>query len=122
MLVNFSNHASETWSEKQYEAAMAYGGVIDISFPEVPAEADESEISIIADNSFFRIMSENPTAVLVQGEMSLSFAVVRRITAAGIPVICACSKRCCETVLREDGSTERKSVFKFIRFREYEKD
>ena len=47
--VNYSNHPSVRWSDAQKQAAEAYGAVIDVSFREVPPEADEAEISAIAD-------------------------------------------------------------------------
>ena len=35
VFVNFTNHPSETWEEKQIEAAHQYGKIVDLPFPNV---------------------------------------------------------------------------------------
>lgn len=48
IFVNFSNHPSENWSNEQISAAkciVSGGSIVDIAFPQVSGEADESEIS-----------------------------------------------------------------------------
>jgi len=48
MLLNLSNHALNTWSNKQVEAAeKLYGKIIDIPFPKVNPNADENEINYL---------------------------------------------------------------------------
>ena len=85
----------------------------------VPAGADTADISALADECCREILALGADAVLVQGEMSLSFAVAGRLQIRGVTVLCACSERVCDTAVLSDGSTERRSVFRFVRFREY---
>ena len=119
MLVNLSNHSSRTWNADQLSAAAEYGEVVDFPFPDVPAAADEEWVSETADSLCREIAEKQPAAVLVQGEMSLAFAVVSRLMKRGITVVCATSERRCDTVLVPDGSVERRSVFRVVRFRKY---
>lgn len=119
MFINFSNHPSARWSAEQTAAAMKFGDIVDLTFPDVPADADTAAVSALADEYCARILSLGADAVLVQGEMSLSFAVAGRLQRNGVVVLCACSERVCETSVLDDGSTERRSVFRFVRFRRY---
>lgn len=119
MLINFTNHPACGWSRWQLEARECIGGIADVPFPDVPADLDEDGIAMIADEYREKILSLDPEAVLVQGEMSLAFAVVQRLLNSGVRVLCAASERTCETFIAEDGSTVKRSVFKFVRFREY---
>ena len=119
MFINFTNHPSSGWSEEQLKAAEVYGDIIDIDFPAVQADADSISISSLADRYCRLISAASPSAVLVQGEMSLAFAVVSRLKAAGIAALCACSKRDCVTSIADDGSVVRSSIFRFVRFRDY---
>ncbi|MCM1523543.1 MAG: hypothetical protein NC120_03700 [Ruminococcus sp.] len=119
MLINFTNHPSSSWCSEQISVAERWGNIVDMPFPSVPALADESEISALADACCAKLISLAPDAVLVQGEMTLAFAVAERLRRNGITALCAASERVCETSAAEDGSTIRKSVFRFVRFREY---
>lgn len=119
MFVDFTNHPSSGWSLAQLEAAKGWGEIVDLPFPDVPANSTEADISRFAGEYLERILELSPDAVLVQGETSLSFAVAARLIKNGIAALCAASERVCETTIAEDGSTVRKSVFKFSRFRMY---
>lgn len=119
MIVNFTNHPCVNWSDEQLAAAERWGNIVDLCFPNVPAESDETDIAALADTYCSRICALDPNAVLVQGEMSLTFAVARRLHQSGIIVLCAASERVCKTETERDGSVVRRSVFKFVRFREY---
>ncbi len=112
--VNFSNHPSEKWCDEQRKAAEEYGEIIDISFPEVSPEADEAEIGILARGFVEQIIRKSPTAVMVQGEFTLAFAVVEMLRAKGVKCLAACSKR----LVQEHGD-ERTVRFEFVRYREY---
>lgn len=119
MIVNFTNHPSARWCSEQISAAAKWGDIADLPFPDVPAAADENDIAELADIYCAQILRLAPDAVLVQGEMSLSFAVAERLCRNGITALCAASERICETTVADDGSTVRKSIFKFVRFRKY---
>lgn len=121
IFVNFSNHPSENWSNEQISAAkriVSGGSIVDIAFPQVSGEADESEISRTADKYAKEIISLNPSAVMCQGEFGICLEVVTTLKNNGIKVLYSCSERkTLETVI--DNRTEKTSVFKFVRFREY---
>ncbi len=119
MLINLSNHSHEKWSREQLAAAAVYGSVSDMEFPNVPASADEAWIAETAGAVCREIISRHPDAVLVQGEMTLTYSIVKTLRDYGITVVCASSERCCETEIAPDGSTVRRSVFKFVQFRNY---
>lgn len=91
---------------------------MDIAFPQVSGDADESEISRTADKYAKEIISLNPSAVMCQGEFGICLEVVTTLKNNGIKVLYSCSERkTVETVI--DNRTEKTSVFKFVRFREY---
>ena len=97
IFINFSNHPSDRWSNEQKKAALNYGEIIDIPFPSVDSNGDESYIKETGNKMIERIMSYHPKAVLCQGEFTL-----------------ACSNR----NVKEDGN--KKIVeFNFVRFRSY---
>lgn len=51
MLLNFSNHPYERWSEKQRRMALEmFGSVEDLEFPLVDPEKDEEYIDKLADD------------------------------------------------------------------------
>ena len=121
IFVNFSNHPSENWSNEQISAAkriVSGGSIVDIAFPQVSGDADESEISRTADKYAKEIISLNPSAVMCQGEFGICLEVVTTLKNNGIKVLYSCSERkTVETVI--ENRTEKTSVFKFVRFREY---
>ena len=83
MLINFSNHPYEKWSDKQKEVAKEYGETVDLAFPAVPGMADESQIEALALDSIELILKnidDDPkSAVMVQGEFTLTYAVVSEL-------------------------------------------
>lgn len=121
IFVNFSNHPSENWNNEQISAAKSIvsgGSIVDIAFPQVSGDADESEISRTADKYAKEIISLNPSAVMCQGEFGICLEVVTTLKNNGIKVLYSCSERkTVETVI--ENRTEKTSVFKFVRFREY---
>lgn len=120
MLINLTNHPHETWSAKQLSASKSYGEIIDIPFPQVDPFAGTSEIAELADQMLTQLLQRHPDAVLCQGEMTLAFALVARLKAAGIPVLAACDERKTKETQDEFGNTVKTSVFVFRQYREYE--
>lgn len=97
---------------------MKYGEISDYHFPAVPPQASSNDIQILADKISLDIISQKPKAVLCQGEFSLCFAVVKRLTNANILCLCATSQR--KTIERyENGKTIKNAIFEFIAFRKY---
>ena len=122
MFLNISNHKSASWSKEQLAAARELGGeIIDIAFPAVPSTAttkDVVQMAVALVNDVY-VEHEPPTVAMIQGEMCLTLALVREFQDLGVKVVAACSDRCVTEVVKEDGTTEKKAIFKFVQFREY---
>lgn len=117
--INFSNHPSSKWGKEQLIAAQIYGDITDIPFPSVDPMAETSDIINLADEILLKIrLFENPT-VLVQGEFTLAFAVVKKLQSAGIKAVAACSVRVVTELPNEKGALVKKTYFRFMKFREY---
>ena len=114
IFVNFTNHSSEMWEEKQLYAARQYGRIVDLPFPNVHPDAKEQDIEILGEECCRKILEWEPGAVLCQGEFSLTFFVVSRLREKGVKVLTACSER--KTV--QSGNV-RSNIFEFAGFREY---
>lgn len=115
VFANVSNHRKEMWDENQTQAALALAEHIeDVPFPAVPPDADEKAIEALADECLSRIPPATSHA-LVQGEFTLTVALVRRLQARGITCLAATTERQVE----EADSGRKTSVFRFNRFREY---
>ena len=119
MLINCSNHPSRLWSSSQKAAASAYGEIVDIPFPQVDPQLDENGIRQLVKEYAALIEAKGADAVFLAGEFSFLFMLVDKLRRDGENVICACSKRETQEVLRPDGSSEKKAVFVFERFRKY---
>lgn len=120
MLINFTNHPAARWSEAQRMTARQYGAVVDLPFPEVDPAASETSLDAIASLYVRRILAMVPDAVLCQGECTLVYRVTRLLLVQGVPVLAACSRRQSVEQPQPDGTTLKRSVFAFTRFRRYD--
>ena len=112
--INFSNHLSEKWEEKQMVVSKEYGEIMDFPFPAVPAMASKPEVEKLAEDCVEKLRKYNPAAVLCQGEFTLTYQVVMRLKSYGILVLAACSER---KVIEEKGI--KVVEFQFQQYREY---
>lgn len=112
VFLNLSNHPSTGWSPAQRDAALDLASTVeDLPFPQVDPCLDEAGLQDLADRVWSQVPPQTAVA-MVQGEFSLTVALVDRFRQAGIPCVCATTRR--DVV--EDG--ERKiSVFRFVRWR-----
>ena len=117
--INYTNHPSINWSEAQRQAAQLYGDIIDMDFPEIEPHWAEEQVVSLACQQAEKIIAQKPVAVLVQGEFTFSYMLISLLLQADIKVLAACSQRCTESVINEKQETIRRSVFKFVRFRQY---
>lgn len=118
MLVNFSNHPSRYWDNRQMAATRCYGDVVDIPFPVVAPDADSQQLQALAQDSVQKILSmdkANSITVHIMGEMTFTFAVVTRLKELGIRCVASTTER--KTTYNDDGT--KLSEFSFVRFREY---
>lgn len=120
IFVNFSNHPSNLWSEKQKSAALSNTNEIaDIPFPEVDPEIDPDEIAQLGDRYVDQILALPAAAVMCQGEFTLSYYVVSQLKKRGIVCLAACNRRNVREKILEDGRIRKEAEFEFVRFREY---
>ena len=117
--INHTNHPSSRWEEGQRRAVGKDRTIIDWPFPSIPADGGEEEVRRLAEENARTILAYRPSAVLVQGEFSYTFALVSILKEAGIPTLSACSERHVSERTDENGETVRESRFAFRRFRTY---
>lgn len=120
MFINYSNHPSKNWDEKQLVEARVWGDIIDLPFLQVSPEIDSSEVEKMAEEEVSKILKYEPSAVLCQGEFTLCFSIIKRLQLRGIKVLAACSQRVVLEETRENGQMRKEAIFRFVRFREYE--
>lgn len=117
MLLNFSNHFSDTWSEEQMTAAKEqFGEVGDLAFPNIDPQATTAEVKKIA-RYYAGEIAHTPEikAVHLMGEMTFVVAVANGLKRRGMPVFCSTTKR---TVLEEQDG-KKTTQFEFVQFRAY---
>ena len=119
VFINYSNHPSSAWGEKQLAAAREYGEVVDLPFRIVGEGYDENKLSEIAEEETAKILAlaagKNAT-VHIMGEMTLTFAIVARLKASGVQCIASTTAR----QVTENADGTRTCTFNFVRFRAYE--
>ena len=123
MFINYTNHKSSGWGEKQKAAAEKYGEIIDLDFPNVSPEWSEEELYQLADQECGKILDllkGNPdSAVLCQGECALNFLIVKFLLDEGVKVVTAVTERDVDEV-RKGEVIEKRSKFVFQKFRAYD--
>ena len=117
MLLNLSNHFTDTWSSKQIAAAETqFGTIADLAFPHIDPTATTADVKKIA-RSYARDIAHTPEikAVHLMGEMTFVVAVANGLKRRGMPVFCSTTKR---TVLEEQDG-KKTTQFEFVQFRAY---
>ena len=122
MFLNLTNHPSsdgDSWSEEQRRAAEAIGGTIhDFGFPDVPPQASTDEVVTLAQTVAASVFKLRPSAALVQGEFTLTLALVMKLESLGIPCYAATTRRIGKKAANQnDVSTAE--YYRFERFRRY---
>ena len=120
IFINFSNHLSEKWDEKQKEEARSYGDIIDLKFPDIDETGDDFYISELVNKYTTQINSltnnsPRTTTIHIMGEMTFTYAMVNALTELGYTCVASTTKRIVEDL--PDGT--KKTTFAFARFREY---
>lgn len=117
-LINFSNHPSEYWEEKQMKAAQEYGEIIDIPFPVISPDASDDQINELSNQYVNIIMDyekKGKISVHIMGEMTFTYMVISQLKGMGIECIASTSDR----IVQETADGKRLSDFHFVRFRRY---
>lgn len=123
MFINYTNHKSSGWGEKQKAAAEKYGEIVDLDFPNVSPELSEEAIYQLADQECGKILKllkdKANSAVLCQGECALNFLIVKFLLDERVKVVTAVTERNAEEV-RNGEVIEKRSRFVFQKFRAYD--
>ena len=61
MFINFSNHPSKLWAEDERNAALQYGTIEDLAFPQVPANMSTDGVRKLAEEYAEKILAKNQT-------------------------------------------------------------
>ena len=133
MFINISNHPFPAWSDLQRDAAMKLGGdIVDLPFPLIDPEMGTEQLDILVDQYYGKIMemlrsgkntpcqenTDTRSAVMVQGEYTFVYRLVKRLEQKGILCVSACSRREVEEERKGD-TVVKKSLFQFLQFRRY---
>lgn len=117
MLINLSNHPSCNWGPDQLNAAARYGDIIDLPFPEVAPEGDESYIEQLVSSTMASILqyaSKEEVTVHIMGEMTFVYLIVNCLSKIGIPCLASTTRR-----IAQEADNIKISDFRFVRFRNY---
>ena len=118
MLINLSNHPSSNWSAKQLNAALQYGKITDIVFPDVDPMGDEEYIEELSSTYLQNILpfaTSNKVTVHIMGEMTFCFSLSNKLRHYSIICIASTSER----IIKEIDSGKKEVTFQFKRFRKY---
>lgn len=118
-LINISNHPSSGWSEDQ---RAGWDKIVDIPFPPVSPESDFHEVKLLAQEITDKVAqisnAEEGIYIMIQGEYSLSYAVFSMLKELKkYKFVVPTTARVVEEKARPDGTVEKVSVFRFIRWR-----
>lgn len=134
MLVNYTNHPSASWGEKQTSEAKKYGEIVDMQFPNISPQMTVQELMKQAkedgDNIIATVECEENSAVLCQGESVFNYMLVNYLLnkkfkaprwqsgIRNLKIVSAVSERKVIEIA-EGNITQKKSEFCFDGFREY---
>lgn len=123
MLINLSNHPSNTWLEPQQSAAQHYGNIQDIAFPPIDPAADSQSVAELAADYVEQCLellsqeanaNEKQHAIHIMGEMTFVYSFVAQAQTKKLRCIASTTIR---DVTERDGVKEVR--FNFVQFREY---
>lgn len=126
VFINLSNHPSSggrvPWTAAQVEAseALGCGSVVDVPFPAVDPHATFDDIETLARETVTDLLkSRSVSAAFVAGEPTLAFTLVGLLEAAGVACYAATTERTAVETQLEDGSVQKSSIFRFVKWRRY---
>ncbi|MGL4780640.1 MAG: hypothetical protein ACRCXN_07415 [Bacteroidales bacterium] len=117
MFVNVSNIPLSDWQDAQLDEAKLYGRLYEFRMPEIDPEASTSALTDVAKVLASRIAKvvwendESKNAVMVLGEPSFSFTLIRELQNLRLTVLCP--------TYRIDLYDDEELIETFVRFRNY---
>ncbi len=118
-LINLSNHASSKWEEAQKKD---WDKIVDIAFPNVSPTADEEDIKALVDEYFSKVKQEidNDTYLYIAGEYTFCYGFIKKLLEEKTNikgVVIPTTDRVVIEKQKEDGTIEKVSQFKFVKWR-----
>ena len=95
------------------------GEIVEYPFPNVSPYDSGDDVKRKAKEIALEIAGKTPQAVMVQGEMTMTFAIVSELKKLNIYTLSAVSERIVKISADENGNTIKTSEFHFAGFREY---
>lgn len=119
-LINISNHNSNNWSKEQ---KVGFDEIIDVQFPNIPANATTKDVILIAydllDKLTDEVSMEDELNIMLQGEFSLCYKLKELMDKAYWTVnyyIPTTERNVVESV-NIDGATTKNVTFQFVQWR-----
>ena len=119
-LINISNHNSSNWSKEQ---RAGFDEIIDVQFPNIPANATTKDVILIAYDLLEKLTDEVSTEdelnIMLQGEFSLCYKLKELLDKAYWTVnyyIPTTERNVVESV-NIDGATTKNVTFQFVQWR-----
>jgi hypothetical protein len=123
MLLNFSNHPSSQWPEKQMnEAVRLFKNVIDLEFPQISPYASEQDIINLSNQYLSQIIEiknlHTHLAVHIMGEFTFTYRMIYLLHQHNIPCYASTTERT-TTEHIENNIVKKSTIFNFVKFRRY---
>lgn len=119
IFINCSNHLSVNWQEAQKKEALKYGEIIDVPFPDVNCDLNDTELNGLVQSVVDKMLEFKPEVVMCMGEYVSCYKIVQKLKDKNIKVLATKSARVSNEIKNKDGSINKKSCFDFKGFREY---
>jgi hypothetical protein len=121
-LINFSNHSSSQWSEEQ---KAGWDQIIDIKFPNVPANIDDENFDELVAESLKKLdeyIENGNVYLMMQGEFSLCYSLYRILLDNPeynrVKLVIPTSERRVVEKVKDDGTYEKVATFEFVKWRQ----
>lgn len=115
VFLNISNHPSDDWCQTQRSAALRYAPRIeDLAFPAVSPELSHTEFDALFRATIAKV-PDSATHALVQGEPTMTVALVKALRCKGITCLAATG----DWDVEDQGGIDTRRRFRFVRFREF---
>jgi len=119
-LINISNHNSNNWSKEQ---KACFDEIIDVQFPNIPANATTKDVILIAYDLLEKLTDEVSTEdelnIMLQGEFSLCYKLKELLDKAYWTVnyyIPTTERKVVERYF-PDGKVVKETIFQFVQWR-----